>query len=307
MRPINKLSTKSLIDSSKLTLDDINSIFCLAQYYKSNSHQKFDFHKNKVASLLFFEPSTRTKSSFELAAKKLGITTLSLDTSNSSIKKGESFIDTVETYIELETDCFIIRHQLSGACDFISKNTSSIFINAGDGKHDHPTQGLLDAFTLKEIFPDLSKVNITIIGDISQSRVARTNLNILSILGANISILAPSTLYPMHVDFKNINVYKSINEAVENSNVIMCLRLQNERMDSNALPSTSEFYKYYGLKESHLIQYPDLLFMHPGPTNYGVELDIKLKNHKNSLIRKQVNNGLYIRMAVLDLLLSNLS
>lgn len=307
MRPIQKLSVNNLIDSSKLTLDDINIIFELAKYYKANSKVHFDFHKNKVASLLFFEPSTRTKSSFELAAKKLGMTILSLEASNSSIKKGESFIDTIETYLELETDCFIVRHQASGACEFLTKNCNSIFLNAGDGKHDHPTQGLLDAYTLKEYFSDFSKIKITIIGDISQSRVARANINILTKLGANVSILAPATLYPTFVDIKNINVYHNINEAVDNSNVIMCLRLQNERMDGNSLPSTSEFYKYYGLKENHLTQKPDLLFMHPGPTNYGIELDIKLKNHKNSLIRQQVNNGLYIRMAVLDLLLSNLS
>lgn len=305
MRIIKELSTSNIIDSSKLTLEDINIIFDLAKFYKSNSNVHFNFHKNKVAALLFFEPSTRTKSSFELAAKKLGITSLNLELNNSSIKKGESFIDTIETYLELESDCFIIRHQNSGACEFISKNCNSIFINGGDGKHDHPTQGLLDAFTLKEYFDDFKKINITIIGDIMQSRVARANLNILSKLGANVSILAPSTLYPTFFDMGNINIWHSIDEAIESSNVIMCLRLQNERMDSNSLPSISEFYKYYGLKEPNLNQKKDLLFMHPGPTNYGIELDIKLKNHKNSLIRKQVNNGLYIRMAVLDLLLSN--
>lgn len=290
---------RSILDIRDLDLNDVNEVFKEISAIKKSNSKTNNNLAGKTVGLLFFEPSTRTKLSFELAAKKLGADTISLDLDNSSLKKGESFRDTIQTFANLTCDYLVIRHTQTNAAKLAHDSLNCHILNGGDGKNQHPSQALLDAFTLKEEFGEIKGLKICIVGDILHSRVAKSNLHLLELLGAEISICAPNPLLPRFTNFKT---YANIDEAVANNSVIMCLRLQNERMANGIIASKNEFFKYYGLKAKHLEQFPKLKFMHPGPVNFGVELDINLQKHPNSLVNKQANNGLYTRMALLNLL-----
>ncbi len=290
---------RSILDIRDLDLNDVNEVFAETSAIKKSKLKFSNNLADKTVGLLFFEPSTRTKLSFELAAKKLGANTISLDLDNSSLKKGESFSDTIQTFADLTCDYLVIRHTHTNAAKLAHDSLGLHILNGGDGKNQHPSQALLDAFTLKEEFGYIKGLKICIVGDILHSRVAKSNLHLLALLGADISICGPNPLLPR---FSKYKTWANIDEAVANNDVITCLRLQNERMANGLIASKSEFYKYYGLKAKHLVKFPNLKFMHPGPVNLGVELDVNLQKHSNSLINKQANNGLYTRMALLNLL-----
>lgn len=303
-----KLSHPYLLQVDNLTYDDIYKIYKRAQFFLENYKpgMKFDDLKGVTTALAFFENSTRTKMSFELAAKRLSADTLSFQSSSSSLSKGESLIDTLRTIEAMGVQIYIVRHNCSGSPQFLQKNTNGIVINAGDGKHEHPTQALLDTFTLYRHFGKLDNLKICIIGDILHSRVARSNVAMLKILGADVAFCAPGTLLPPQVKSWNVKLIDTLDESIEWADTLIVLRLQRERMESGILPSIREYSKYYGVTYKHFIRKPGLVLMHPGPVNYGIELDYELSSHHNVLIQTQVTHGVYTRMALLSLLSNSL-
>jgi aspartate carbamoyltransferase catalytic subunit len=220
----------------------------------------------------------------------------------SSLTKGESLLDTLNTLDAMDVQIFVVRHSASGVPAFLQRNTSKIIINAGDGKHEHPTQALLDAYTIHKHFGYIKGLNVAIVGDILHSRVARSNIILLKKLGANVALSGPGTLLPRHFNCWNVQYLKNIDEAIEWANVIMLLRLQNERMDSGLVPSLAEFSKNYGLTLDRISRKPELVVLHPGPVNYGIELQYEVVGFPNVLIQTQVTHGVFIRMALLSLL-----
>ncbi|TAL69706.1 MAG: aspartate carbamoyltransferase catalytic subunit [Bacteroidetes bacterium] len=306
--PEETLSHPYLLSSEDLNYDDILKIFKKAKYFMDNiqSVKKFDDLKGVTVGLAFFESSTRTKLSFELSAKRLSADVFSFQSSSSSLSKGESLLDTLRTIEAMEVQVFIVRHQNSGVPVFLQKNTSGIVINAGDGKHEHPTQALLDAFTLHRRFKKIDGLKVCIIGDILHSRVARSNVNTLKTLGAELAFCSPGTLLPRELNVWNVNIIDELDDAVDWADVVMVLRLQRERMDSGLIPSVKEFSKYYGITFKHFTKKPELVLLHPGPVNYGIELDYLLSSYPNVLIQTQVKHGVFIRMALLSLLAKNL-
>lgn len=298
-----KLSNPFLLQADDLSIEDINLIFEVANYFLNNYKPgiKFNDLKGVTVALAFFENSTRTKLSFELAAKRLSADVFSFQSKTSSLAKGESLIDTLRTIEAMGVEIYVVRHSCSGVPHFLQRNSSGIVINAGDGKHEHPTQALLDAFTLKQHFGSLQSLNVCIIGDILHSRVARSNIKMLSTLGANLGLCAPGTLLPRDLVKWNCKIFDDIQLAIDWANVLLVLRLQRERMESGLLPSMSEFSKYFGIKYSHLTSKPELVLLHPGPVNYGIELDYRLSSYPNVLIQTQVTHGVFIRMSLLYL------
>jgi aspartate carbamoyltransferase catalytic subunit len=299
-----KLSKPYLISAEDLTTDDVNLIFERARFFESEYplRSKFNDLENYTVALAFFEPSTRTRISFELAAERLGAKTFLFHSATSSLTKGESLLDTLNTLDAMDVQIFVVRHSASGVPAFLQRNTSKIIINAGDGKHEHPTQALLDAYTIHKHFGYIKGLNVAIVGDILHSRVARSNIILLKKLGANVSLSGPGTLLPRHFNCWNVQYLKNIDEAIEWANVIMLLRLQNERMDSGLVPSLAEFSKNYGLTLDRISRKPELVVLHPGPVNYGIELQYEVVGFPNVLIQTQVTHGVFIRMALLSLL-----
>ncbi len=299
-----KLNSSCLLEISDLSVEDVYLIFDKAKYFIENfsSGVRYDDLKGISVSLAFFEPSTRTKLSFELAAKRLSADTLSFQSSSSSLKKGESLIDTLRTIEAMGVQMFIVRHACSGVPVFLQSNTKGIVINAGDGKHEHPTQALLDAFTLYRHFGSMEGLNVSIIGDIFHSRVARSNVHLLTKLGAKVFLHSPGTLLPRYTDMWNVEIIDSLDEAVEISDVLLLLRLQRERMESGLLPTMREYSRYYGVSRELFERKPGLVLLHPGPVNYGIELDYRISTYPNVLIQTQVTHGVFIRMALLSLL-----
>lgn len=308
MEKEQKISKPYLYQASDLTFDDIQLIFDKAQYFIDNFDPKTKFPDLKGVSvaMAFFEPSTRTKLSFDIAAKRLSADTLSFSSSSSSQKKGESLIDTLRTIEAMGVNMFVVRHKNSGVPKFLQENTNGIVLNAGDGKHAHPTQALLDAFTLKRHLGDLKGKKVCIIGDIVHSRVARSNIALLKTLGVEVKLSGPGTLLPRNYDIWEVPIIEDIDEAVEWADVLLVLRLQRERMESGILPSIREFSNYYGINMEHFTRRPELILLHPGPVNYGVELDYKVSSYPNCLIQTQVTHGVFIRMALLSLLSKHL-
>lgn len=306
--PEETLSHPYLLNSEDLNYDDIFKIFKKAKYFLDNlsSVKKFDDLKGVTVGLAFFESSTRTKLSFELAAKRLSADVFSFQSSSSSLSKGESLLDTLRTIEAMEVQIFIVRHQNSGVPIFLQKNTNGIVVNAGDGKHEHPTQALLDSFTLYRRFKKIEGLKVCIIGDIIHSRVARSNVNVLKTLGAELAFCSPGTLLPRELNVWNVNIIDSVEDAVDWADVVMVLRLQRERMESGLIPSVNEFAKYYGITFKHFTRKPELVLLHPGPVNYGIELDYLLSSYPNVLIQTQVKHGVFIRMALLSLLSKSL-
>lgn len=299
-----KLSKPYLISAEDLTTDDVNLIFERARFFESEYplRSKFNDLENYTVALAFFEPSTRTRISFELAAERLGAKTFLFHSATSSLTKGESLLDTLNTLDAMDVQIFVVRHSASGVPAFLQRNTSKIIINAGDGKHEHPTQALLDAYTIHKHFGYIKGLNVAIVGDILHSRVARSNIILLKKLGANVALSGPGTLLPRHFNCWNVQYLKNIDEAIEWANVIMLLRLQNERMDSGLVPSLAEFSKNFGLTLDRISRKPELVVLHPGPVNYGIELQYEVVGFPNVLIQTQVTHGVFIRMALLSLL-----
>ena len=265
--------------------------------------KKVPLLRGKTIVNLFFENSTRTRTTFELAAKRLSADVLSMSISTSSTSKGESLLDTIRNLEAMFVDMFVVRHAISGAAHFIAQHTAPHIsvINAGDGQHAHPTQAMLDMFTIRQIKKDFSTLRVAIIGDILHSRVARSQIQALNTLGVSeIRVIAPKTLLPAHVESLGVNVSHNLTAGLKDIDVIIMLRLQKERMTSALLPSESEYFKCFGLTADKLkIAKPDAIVMHPGPINRGVEIDSKVADGPQSVILKQVSNGIAIRMAIM--------
>jgi aspartate carbamoyltransferase catalytic subunit len=267
--------------------------------------KKVPILRGKTVANLFFEPSTRTRTTFELAAKRLSADILNLNISSSATKKGESLLDTLRTLEAMHCDMFVVRHANSGAAHFIAKHVAPHIsvINGGDGRHAHPTQAMLDMFTIRRHKQDFSELRVAIIGDILHSRVARSEIHALSTLGVNeIRVIGPRTLIPRHVETLGVHVYHDMSEGLKEVDVIMMLRLQQERMRSALLPSASEYFQLYGLTEEKLaLAKTDAIVMHPGPINRGIEIDSKVADSGQSVILQQVSHGIAVRMAVMAL------
>ncbi len=255
---------------------------------------------------LFFENSTRTQASFEIAGKRLGADVMNMAIANSSVAKGETLIDTAITINAMHPDFLVVRHQSSGAVELLSQQVSCAVINAGDGQHEHPTQALLDALTIRRHFGRLQSLTVAICGDVLHSRVARSNIHLLNAMGATVRVVAPSTLLPSGIANFGVDVYRNMAEGIRGADVVMMLRLQQERMSGAFVPSLREYYQFYGLTESKLREaQPHALVMHPGPMNRGVEIDSSVADGAQSVIREQVEMGVAVRMAVLDALARN--
>ena len=271
--------------------------------------KKVPLLRGKSVFNLFFEPSTRTRTTFEIAAKRLSADVINLNITVSSQSKGESLLDTVDNLSAMHADMFIVRHGESGAPHFIARHVASDIhvINAGDGRHSHPTQGLLDMYTIRHYKKDFTNLRVAIVGDILHSRVARSAIHALSTLGCpEIRVIAPKTLLPAHVEQMGVHVHHDMRQGLKDVDVVMMLRLQNERMQGALLPSAQEFYKYYGLTEDKLaLAKPDAIVLHPGPMNRGVEIDSSVADGKQSVILPQVTFGIAIRMAVMSIMAGN--
>ncbi|MFT3989775.1 MAG: aspartate carbamoyltransferase catalytic subunit [Luteolibacter sp.] len=298
------MSRKDLLDIASLDREEIDLILDQATPFKeifTRSVKKVPALKGKSVLMLFYEPSTRTHSSFEVAAKRLSADVTNFDVAHSSITKGESVRETVETLQAMRTDFIIVRHKASGLPSTIAKLTKASVINAGDGAHAHPTQALLDAFTIKEKFPDPAGKKILIIGDILHSRVARSTSTILKKLGLQVAYLGPGSLVPK-VGPENIRRFTHYDEALAwQPDIVYLLRVQMERQDVQFFPSLREYHKLYGVTDARLaeIQKRGLYIMHPGPVNRGVELCDAVMDYERSLINDQVENGIAVRMAAL--------
>jgi len=253
---------------------------------------------------LFYEASTRTQSSFELAGKRLGADVMNMSVASSSVKKGETLVDTAMTLNAMRPDILIIRHQSAGAAALLAQKVGCSVVNAGDGTHEHPTQALLDALTIRRAKGPLSKLIVAICGDILHSRVARSNIILLNALGAQVRVVAPSTLLPSGIEKMGVIVHRTMAEGLKDADVVMMLRLQRERMEGAFVPSVREYFRYFGLDAKKLkAAKPDALVMHPGPMNRGVEIASEIADGPQSVIQEQVEMGVAVRMAVMEALL----
>ncbi len=259
--------------------------------------------RDKTVVNLFFENSTRTRTTFELAAKRLGAEVVNMNIATSATSKGESLLDTIRNLEAMFVDAFVVRHAVSGAAHFIAQQTAPHIsvINAGDGQHAHPTQAMLDMFTIRQLKRDFPQLRVAIIGDILHSRVARSEIYALNILGVKeVRVIAPKTLLPTEIETLGVSVSHDLQQGLQDIDVIIMLRLQKERMTSALLPSESEYFNCFGLTEKKLkLAKPDAIVMHPGPINRGVEIDSKVADGKQSVILQQVSNGVAVRMAVM--------
>jgi len=256
---------------------------------------------------LFFEASTRTQSSFELAGKRLGADVMNMAVSSSSVKKGETLIDTATTLNAMHPDLLVVRHHAAGAVHLLARKVDCSVVNAGDGPHEHPTQALLDALTIRRHKGKIARLTVAICGDILHSRVARSNIILLNALGARVRVVAPSTLLPSGIEKMGVEVFRDMREGLKDADIVMMLRLQRERMSGAFIPSVREYYRYYGLDAEKLrFAREDALVMHPGPMNRGVEIDPAVADGPQSLIREQVEMGVAVRMAVLEALAAHL-
>ncbi|MGX7872947.1 aspartate carbamoyltransferase catalytic subunit [Mesorhizobium sp. ORM6] len=268
------------------------------------SEKKTSTLRGRTQINLFYEASTRTQSSFELAGKRLGADVMNMSVASSSVKKGETLIDTAMTLNAMRPDILIIRHQSAGAAALLAQKVGCSVVNAGDGAHEHPTQALLDALTIRRAKGQLSKLIVAICGDILHSRVARSNIMLLNALGAQVRVVAPSTLLPSGIDRMGVIVTRSMAEGLKDADVVMMLRLQRERMEGAFVPSVREYFRYFGLDAEKLkAAKDDALVMHPGPMNRGVEIASEIADGPQSVIQEQVEMGVAVRMAVMEALL----
>jgi aspartate carbamoyltransferase catalytic subunit len=274
---------------------------------KDQAVKKVPLLRGKTVVTLFFEPSTRTRTTFELAAKRLSADVLNFNISSSSTSKGESLVDTLQTLAAMNCDMFIVRHKESGAARFIAEHVAPgmSVINAGDGCHEHPTQAMLDMFTIRRHKPDFSRLRVVIVGDLLHSRVARSQIHALATLGAaEIRVVGPRTLIPPGIAEMGVQVYPDLREGLKDVDVILMLRIQRERMVAALLPSGGEYFQRYGLREELVsLAAPDALVLHPGPINRGMEIDSPVADGGQSVILQQVSNGIAVRMAVMAMTL----
>jgi aspartate carbamoyltransferase catalytic subunit len=269
--------------------------------------KKRDTLRGRTLINLFFEPSTRTQSSFELAGKRLGADVMNMNVATSSVNKGETLIDTAMTLNAMRPDIIVVRHAAAGAVELLSQKVDCSVINAGDGAHQHPTQALLDALTIRRAKGRIAGLTVAICGDIVHSRVARSNIDVLNTMGARVRVIAPSTLLPSDPERLGVEVYSDMWEGLKGVDIVMMLRLQRERMTGSLVPSSREYYHFFGLDHEKLaLAKPDALIMHPGPMNRGVEIASTIADHSRSVIRDQVEMGVAVRAAVLEALARHL-
>ena len=298
-----------------LAIDDLSpfeaiALLDLAERYVEVSRQIDKRHsvlQGRTQVNLFFEASTRTQSSFEIAGKRLGADVMNMAVANSAVSKGETLIDTAMTINAMQPDFLVVRHQSSGAVELLAQKVSCAVINAGDGQHEHPTQALLDALTIRRHKKRFEGLTVAICGDVLHSRVARSNIHLLGKLGARVRVVAPSTLLPSGIANFGVDVFRSMDEGLKGADVVMMLRLQLERMSGAFVPSIREYYRFFGLNAEKLkLANPDAMVMHPGPMNRGIEIDSDVADGVQSVIREQVEMGVAVRMAVLDALSRNM-
>ena len=297
---------------SDLSHEELVQILDTAESFTTTDGQtvkKVPLLRGKTIVNLFFEPSTRTRTTFELAAKRLSADVLNINIATSATTKGESLLDTLFNLEAMNTDMFIVRHAESGAAEFIANYVSRKIsvINAGDGRHAHPTQAMLDVFTIRKYFDDFSKLNVAIVGDILHSRVARSQIEALNILGTNeVRVIAPRTLLPAKVEKLGVKVFQNCKLGLQDADVIIMLRLQKERMQGALIPSEHEYYQLFGLTPERLaLANPKAIVMHPGPINRGVEISSEVADGPQSVILQQVSYGIAVRMAILSLAMSS--
>lgn len=307
---MSELSVNHLLGIKYINNDDINLIFETADHFKEVINRPI----KKVPSLrditianIFFENSTRTKLSFELAQKRLSADVISFSAAQSSVKKGETLIDTVNNILAMKVDMVVMRHSTPGAAYFLSKNVKASIVNAGDGAHEHPTQALLDSYSIREKLGDVGGKKVVIVGDILHSRVALSNIYALKMQGAEVKVCGPKTLIPRYIESLGVQVESDLRKALEWCDVANMLRVQNERMDVNFFPSTREYAQQYGVDKAFLNSLSkEIVIMHPGPINRGVEITSDVADSDQSVILNQVENGVAIRMAVIYLLASKI-
>mgnify|MGYP001193939158 CR=1 FL=1 len=303
---MNELSVKHLLGIKYITLDDIKLIFDTADNFKeiiNRPIKKVPSLRDVTIANLFFENSTRTKLSFELAEKRLSADIINFSSSQSSVKKGETLVDTVNNILSMKVDMIVIRHPNPGAPIQLSDKISASIINAGDGAHEHPTQALLDSYSIRERLGEVRGKNVLIVGDIKHSRVALSNIYALQLQGANVMVCGPKTLIPKYLHKLGVKVEYDLMKALRWCDVVNMLRLQNERMKSSYFPSVREYIKFFGLTMDHLnLLDNEIVVMHPGPINRGVEISSDVADSKYSIILDQVENGVAVRMAIIYLL-----
>lgn len=307
---MKELSVNHLLGIKYITKNDIDLIFETADQFKEVINRPI----KKVPSLrditianIFFENSTRTKLSFELAQKRLSADVISFSAAQSSVKKGETLIDTVNNILSMKVDMVVMRHERPGAAHFLSKNVKASIVNAGDGAHEHPTQGLLDSYTIRERLGEVGGKKVVIVGDILHSRVALSNIFALQLQGAEIKVCGPKTLIPKYIESLGVTVEPNLRKALEWCDVANMLRVQNERLDVNYFPSTREYTQQYGVTKELLNSLNnEVVIMHPGPINRGVEITSDVADSQQSVILEQVENGVAVRMAVIYLLASKI-
>ena len=307
---MSELSVNHLLGIKYITKNDIDLIFETADHFKEVINRPI----KKVPSLrditianIFFENSTRTKLSFELAQKRLSADVISFSAAQSSVKKGETLIDTVNNILSMKVDMVVMRHANPGAAYFLSKNVKASIVNAGDGAHEHPTQALLDSYSIREKLGDVGGKKVVIVGDILHSRVALSNIYALQMQGAEVKVCGPKTLIPRYIESLGVTVESDLRKALEWCDVANMLRVQNERMDVNFFPSTREYAQQYGVDKNLLDSLSkEIVIMHPGPINRGVEITSDVADSQQSVILNQVENGVVIRMAVIYLLASKI-
>ena len=297
---------KDLLSISDLTRDDIDLVLTTAEAMREVGERpikKVPTLRGKTVVNLFYEPSTRTRTSFEIAEKRLSADTLNIAVASSSVLKGETLVDTALNIEAMAPDMIVLRHASSGAGHLLSRICRSRIINAGDGMHEHPTQALLDAFTIKQHKKRLDRLKIAIVGDLLHSRVLRSNVLLLTMMGADVWVCGPATLIPTRIDQFGVTVSTRVDEAVANADVIMMLRIQHERMQSAFFPSIREYFNTFGMTTERVARAKsDVIIMHPGPMNRGVEIASEVADGAYSVILEQVANGVAVRMAVLYLL-----
>ncbi len=304
------LKRRHLLGIEGLSPQEITGLLDLAEEFVTLNRQiekKRTSLRGRTQINLFFEASTRTQSSFELAGKRLGADVMNMSVAQSSIKKGETLIDTALTLNAMHPDILVMRHAASGAVELLSKKVDCSVVNAGDGTHEHPTQALLDALTIRRNKGRIERLTVAICGDILHSRVARSNIILLNQMQARVRAIGPSTLLPAAAERLGVEVFRDMKEGLKDVDIVMMLRLQRERMNGSFVPSVQEYFHYYGLDEAKLrYAKPDALVMHPGPMNRGVEISTAVADGAQSLIREQVEMGVAVRMAVLEALARNL-
>ena len=303
----NALDQRDLLGIEGLSPDTVSAILNLSESYVTlnrNAHKKSDVLRGRTLILLFFETSTRTRTSFELAGKRLGADVINISVASSAIKKGETLIDTAMTLNAMHPDVIVVRHPDAGAVRLLANHVNCSVINAGDGSHEHPTQALLDALTIRNHKGRLDGLRVAICGDVLHSRVARSNILLLNMMGSQVRLVAPPTLVPPAIERLGVEVFHDMRCGLEQCDIIMMLRLQAERMQGTFVPSTREYFRYFGLDEAKLaMARPDALIMHPGPMNRGVEIDSRVADDiTRSAILEQVELGLAVRQACLDML-----